>query len=273
MIARYSREPMARLCPIKARFEAWWKVELAVLEARAERGEIPPQVCDHIRRTAQFSLEEIAQVEADVQHDVIAFLTVIARYVGPDSRYIHQGLTSSDILDSAFALQIKDAASLLMDDIAALRLIFGRRAREFRDTAVVGRTHGIHAEPTVFGLKFALWEDEFSRHETRLWQVSDRLLVGSSRSGGQLRSHGSRVGRSGHESARIGSRTDFYANCGARTSCRIPELGGSDRLDRRADRHGNPSFATNGSRAKHLNLSGKSRRFFGDASQAESNSL
>ncbi|MDD5087457.1 MAG: adenylosuccinate lyase [bacterium] len=178
MIARYSREPMARLWSDQARFDAWWKVELAVLEARADRGEIPAQVCDHIRRSAQYSAEEIASVEVEVQHDVIAFLTVIAQYVGPDSRYIHMGLTSSDVLDTAFALQMKEAAALLMDDMAALRLILGRRAREFRATPVVGRTHGVHAEPTVFGLKFALWQDEFTRHETRLWQMLDRVLVG-----------------------------------------------------------------------------------------------
>lgn len=178
MIARYSREPMARLWSEQARFDAWWKVELAVLEARVDRGELPAQACDHIRRTARFTPEEIAEVEADVQHDVIAFLTVIARFVGPDSRFIHQGLTSSDVLDTAFALQIKESAALLIDNVTALRLILGRRAREFRNTPTVGRTHGIHAEPTVFGLKFALWEDEFARHETRLWQALDRVLVG-----------------------------------------------------------------------------------------------
>ncbi|MBU0508852.1 adenylosuccinate lyase [bacterium] len=178
MITRYSREPMARLWTDQARFEAWWKVELAVLEARAERSGIPADVCAHIRNTARFSPDEIAEVEADVQHDVIAFLTVIARYVGPNSRYIHQGLTSSDVLDTAFALQIKDAAALLLDDMAAIRLILTRRAREFRHTPTVGRTHGIHAEPTVFGLKFALWEDEFARHETRMWQTLERVLVG-----------------------------------------------------------------------------------------------
>ncbi|MFZ5434353.1 MAG: adenylosuccinate lyase [Calditrichota bacterium] len=178
MIARYSREPMAKLWTEQARFDAWWKVEMAVLDAKADRGEIPPDTCDQIRNTARFTPEEISTIEADVQHDVIAFLTVIAGYVGPSSRFIHQGLTSSDIVDTAFALQIKDAAALLMEDIAAIRLILRRRAREFQHTPTVGRTHGIHAEPTVFGLKFALWEDEFARHETRMWQTLDRVLVG-----------------------------------------------------------------------------------------------
>ncbi len=178
MIARYSRDPMAKLWTERARFDAWWKVEMAVLDAKADRGEIPQDACDQIRNTARFTPEEISTIEADVQHDVIAFLTVIAGYVGPSSRFIHQGLTSSDVVDTAFALQIKDAAALLMEDIAAIRLILQRRAREFQHTPTVGRTHGIHAEPTVFGLKFALWEDEFARHETRMWQTLDRVLVG-----------------------------------------------------------------------------------------------
>ena len=178
MIERYTREPMARVWTDQARFADWWKVELAVVEARAERGEIPPEAASQIRETACFTVQEILDVEADVQHDVIAFLTVIAKYVGPNSRYIHLGLTSSDVVDTAFALQIKDASRLLMDDMAALRVILVRRALEFRRTPIVGRTHGMHAEPTVFGLKFALWEDEFSRHEKRFIEILDRILVG-----------------------------------------------------------------------------------------------
>ncbi|RPH95397.1 adenylosuccinate lyase, partial [candidate division KSB1 bacterium] len=160
------------------RYAAWWQVELAVLEARVQRGEIPADICDQIRDSARFTVAEIHDVEADVQHDVIAFLTVIAKNVGPNSRHIHAGLTSSDVVDTAFALQIRDASKLLLDDIAALRVILVRRALEFRRTPVVGRTHGMHAEPTVFGLKFALWEDEFNRHEKRFYQVLERILAG-----------------------------------------------------------------------------------------------
>ena len=178
MIERYSREPMARLWTDQTRFENWWKVELAALEVRAEQGELSADTVAQIRKTARFTPAEVLQVEADVQHDVIAFLTVIAKYVGDDSRFIHQGLTSSDVVDTAFALQIRDASRLLLDDLAALRVILQRRALEFRKTPAVGRTHGMHAEPTVFGLKFALWEDEIARHEVRLLQCLDRVLVG-----------------------------------------------------------------------------------------------
>ena len=178
MIERYSREPMAKMWTEQSRYENWWKVELAALEVRAERGELNSGDVDEIRRKAQFTPAEIQQVEADVQHDVIAFLTVIAGYVGENSRFIHQGLTSSDVVDTAFALQIRDASRLLLDDLAALRVILRRRALEFRRTPAVGRTHGMHAEPTIFGLKFALWEDEIARHEERLVQCLDRVLVG-----------------------------------------------------------------------------------------------
>lgn len=178
MIARYSREPMAQLWTDEARFGYWWKVEAAVLDVRAARGEVPEEARDKILGSVRFTPEEIAEEESRVHHDVIAFLTVIARSVGPFSRYIHQGLTSSDVLDTAFALQIKDAASLLLEDIAALRVVLKRRALEFKNTPCIGRTHGMHAEPTVFGLKFAAWEDEFSRHEARLWEILNRLLVG-----------------------------------------------------------------------------------------------
>jgi adenylosuccinate lyase len=178
MIERYTREPMARVWTEQARFENWWKVELAALEARAARGEVPADVVERIRNSARFTVEEIHEIEADVQHDVIAFLTVVAKHVGSESRYVHQGLTSSDVVDTAFALQIKQASRLLLDDVAALRVILARRALEFWRTPVVGRTHGMHAEPTVFGLKFALWADEFARHEKRFFETLDRVLVG-----------------------------------------------------------------------------------------------
>ncbi len=178
MIARYSREPMARIWNEQSRYEYWWKVELAALEARAEAGEVDPGVVQSVRERARFTTEEINAVESEVQHDVIAFLTVIARHVGPDSRWVHLGLTSSDIVDSAFALQIRESAMLIAEDIAALRVILRRRALEFRQTPAVGRTHGMHAEPTVFGLRFALWDDEFSRHQVRLEQCMQRVAVG-----------------------------------------------------------------------------------------------
>ncbi|MCB1059640.1 MAG: adenylosuccinate lyase [Calditrichaeota bacterium] len=178
MIERYSREPMASLWTEKARYDSWLRVEIAALRARAERGEIDAKVVDQIANSARFTIQEIHEVEAEVHHDVIAFLTVVARYVGANSRLVHLGLTSSDVVDTAFALQIQRAGVLLLEDIEALQIVLRRRALEFRRTPAVGRTHGIHAEPTVFGLKFALWADEFSRHETRLHETLSRVAVG-----------------------------------------------------------------------------------------------
>lgn len=178
MIARYSREPMASLWTEEARYQSWLRVEIAALRARATRGEIVSEIVDQIESSARFTLDEIHDVEAEVHHDVIAFLTVVARYVGENSRFVHLGLTSSDIVDTAFALQIQQAGELLLEDVKALRIVLRRRALEFRRTPSVGRTHGIHAEPTVFGLKFALWEDEFARHEIRLQETLSRVLVG-----------------------------------------------------------------------------------------------
>lgn len=178
MIERYTRAPMAAVWSERARYEHWWKVELAFLEARADRGELAPETVDTIRTRAGFDIDDIHRIESEVQHDVIAFLTSVAKHVGPESRFIHQGLTSSDVVDTAFALQIRDAAALISGDLAALRVILRRLALEHRRTPAVGRTHGMHAELTVFGLKFALWDDEFARHEQRLEQVLERVVVG-----------------------------------------------------------------------------------------------
>ncbi len=178
MIARYSREPMASLWTEESRYASWLRVELAALRARAERGEIEQSIVDQIELSAKFTLAEIHDVEAEVHHDVIAFLTVVARYIGANSRFVHLGLTSSDVVDTAFALQIQHAGVLLLEDMEALQIVLRRRAVEFRRTPSVGRTHGIHAEPTVFGLKFALWADEFTRHVTRMNETLSRVIVG-----------------------------------------------------------------------------------------------
>ncbi len=169
---------MASLWTEEARYDSWLRVEIASLRARAERGELDTSVVEQIASSAKFSLPEIHEVEAEVHHDVIAFLTVVARYVGENSRFVHLGLTSSDVVDTAFALQIQQAGVLLLEDVTALQIVLRRRALEFRRTPSVGRTHGIHAEPTVFGLKFALWADEFSRHEARLHETLVRVVVG-----------------------------------------------------------------------------------------------
>ena len=178
MISRYTRPEMAAIWSERARFEAWWRVELAVLEARAARGEIPAADLEEIRTSAKFSPEEIARVEEVVQHDVVAFLTVISEHVGPASRHIHRGLTSSDVLDTALALQLGQAIDLLQEGLRALRRVVRRRALEFRDTPCIARTHGVHAEATTFGMRWLVWHEEFGRHEARLAAARERLALG-----------------------------------------------------------------------------------------------
>ncbi len=169
---------MAAVWSDQARFETWWRVELAVLEVRAIRGEIPASDLEEIRTRARFSPEEIAGVEETVQHDVVAFLTVIADHVGPASRHIHRGLTSSDVLDTALALQLCRAIDILQTDLAAVRERLRRRALEFRDTPCIARSHGVHAEATTFGMRWLVWDEEFARHEARLASARERLAVG-----------------------------------------------------------------------------------------------
>jgi len=169
---------MAAIWSEQARFDTWWRVELAVLETRAARGEIPAADLEEIRSRARFSPEEIARIEEVVQHDVVAFLTVIAEHVGPTSRHIHRGLTSSDVLDTALAVQLCQATDLLQDDLRALRLVLRHRALEFRDTPCIARTHGIHAEATTFGMRWLIWHEEFARHEVRLAAARERIAVG-----------------------------------------------------------------------------------------------
>ncbi|MFH1010128.1 MAG: adenylosuccinate lyase [bacterium] len=178
MIPRYTRPDMAAIWSDQARFETWWRVELAVLEVRAERGEVPLPDLEVIRARARFSPEEIARVEETVQHDVVAFLSVISEHVGPASRHIHRGLTSSDVLDTGLALQLAKAIEVLQEDLRALRRVLCRRALEFRDTPCMARTHGIHAEATTFGMRWLVWDQEFLRHEARLASARERLAVG-----------------------------------------------------------------------------------------------
>src|SRR5438270_5667710 len=144
----------------------------------AELGQVPKQDAAEIRKRARFSIPEILEVEKRTNHDVIAFLENVAESVGVAARWIHQGLTSSDILDTAIAVQMTQSADILLDDLRALREVVGDRAREFKMTPMIGRSHGIHAEPITFGLKLALMFDEFGRAEERLTQARERVRVG-----------------------------------------------------------------------------------------------
>ena len=159
---------MAEIWSDHGRFTRWLQVEIAVCEVQAERGDIPRDAVETIRERANFDPERIAEIEAEVRHDVIAFLTNVAEYVGPDSRFVHYGMTSSDVIDTAMALQIRDAGRLLLEGVDRMIEVLARRADEHRHTAMVGRTHGVHAEPTTFGLKLLVYCEEFRRNRDRL---------------------------------------------------------------------------------------------------------
>jgi adenylosuccinate lyase len=178
MIERYSRPEMNRVWSEENKFACWLKVELAVCEVYAERGEIPAEEWREIRDKAAFDVARIQEIEAEVRHDVIAFLTSVAEFVGPASRYIHFGMTSSDVLDTALALQLTEAGRILLDGIDRVRAAIRRRAFEFRDCPMIGRSHGIHAEPVTVGLKFAIWYDEMGRQKKRLEAALEDIAVG-----------------------------------------------------------------------------------------------
>ncbi len=160
------------------KFQIWLEIEVLACEAMAELGQIPKKDAAEIRKRARFSIPEIAEIEKRTNHDVIAFLENIAGSVGPAARWIHQGLTSSDILDTTLAVQLTDSCKILLDDVEALRVAIGKHARRFKRTPMIGRSHGIHAEPITFGLKLALMFDEFGRAEERLAQTRERIRVG-----------------------------------------------------------------------------------------------
>ncbi|MCU0588272.1 MAG: adenylosuccinate lyase [Syntrophobacteraceae bacterium] len=178
MIDRYARPEMAGMWTLENKYRKWLQVELAVCEALAERGDIPPEAMREIREKADFSVDRVAELEAETHHDVIAFLTSVAEKVGPSSRYIHQGLTSSDVLDTANALLMVEAADLLLADLDRLLDVLRRRAHEHKDTVMIGRSHGIHAEPITFGLKLALWHSEVSRNRERMAHARETIRAG-----------------------------------------------------------------------------------------------
>ena len=160
------------------KFEIWLEIEILACEAMAELGQIPKADAAEIRKRARFSIPEIAEIEKRTNHDVIAFLENVASSVGPAARWMHQGLTSSDVLDTTLAVQLTEACQILAADLATLRTTVAAQARRFKMTPMIGRSHGIHAEPITFGLKLALMFDEFGRAEERLAQTKERIRVG-----------------------------------------------------------------------------------------------
>ena len=178
MIARYTRPQMGRIWEDQNKYQRWLDVELAVTETLAGEGVIPKDPAAEIKMKAAFSVDRINEIEAEVKHDVIAFTTSVAEHVGPAARYFHFGLTSSDVLDTAMALQVAEASQIILQDIQRLLDVLKRRAHEFKTAVIVGRTHGIHAEPTTFGLKLALWHDEVRRHQQRMNEAIETMRVG-----------------------------------------------------------------------------------------------
>ncbi len=168
MIDRYTRPEMGRIWTAENRYAKWLDVEIAACESMAEEGLIPGDALETIKKKAKFSVSRILEIEEETKHDVIAFLTNVEEHVGPDSRYIHLGLTSSDILDTSFALLLKEAMEMIIQGVNHLMDVLRRRAFEHRDTLMIGRSHGIHAEPITFGLKLALWYSEMKRNQKRL---------------------------------------------------------------------------------------------------------
>jgi adenylosuccinate lyase len=178
MIDRYTRPRMARLWTQEYKYRTWLRVEVLACQAWAELGAIPPEAAAVIKAKADFDLPRIEEIEAQTRHDVIAFLTAVAEKVGPESRYIHFGLTSSDVLDTALAVQLKDAADLLLSDLEELMAAVKDRAFEHRATVMIGRSHGMHAEPITFGLKLAVWYDELRRSRARLQAAREGVATG-----------------------------------------------------------------------------------------------
>jgi adenylosuccinate lyase len=169
---------MGRIWEDQNKYQRWLDVELAVTETLAAEGIIPKDAAAEILAKASFSVDRVNQIEAEVKHDVIAFTTSVSEFVGPSSRYFHFGLTSSDVLDTATALQVVEASTIIAAGIDRLLLVLKKRAQEFKTTVTVGRTHGIHAEPTTFGLKLALWYDEMARQRHRFHEASETMRVG-----------------------------------------------------------------------------------------------
>ena len=178
MIPRYTHPEMGGIWEDRSRYQKWLDVELAVCDVLAARGDIPQEAVEIIREKAAFDPARIDEIERETRHDVISFLTSVAEHVGPESRYVHLGLTSSDVLDTALALQLGEAGKVLLSWTDRLLQVLERRAREHKDLVLIGRTHGIHAEPTTLGLKFALWFAEMRRNRRRLVQAFEGARVG-----------------------------------------------------------------------------------------------
>lgn len=178
MIPRYTRPEMAKIWEPENKFQKWLDVEIAACEAWTKLGKIPSKSLSIIKKRAKFNISKIEKIEKTVKHDVIAFLTSVAENVGPEARHIHKGLTSSDILDTSLAILMREAADIIISDIKELMAVIKTKAYKYKNTPQMGRSHGIHAEPTTFGLKFALWYEEMKRNLSRIKTARDTISYG-----------------------------------------------------------------------------------------------
>jgi len=178
MIPRYSRKEMSDIWELENKFRIWLNIELAVCEVYAERGIIPHEDLKIIKEKADFTVDRILEIENEVHHDVIAFTTAVAENVGPSSRYIHYGLTSSDVVDTALSIQMKEAGNILLKDLEQVIDSLKNNALKYRDVQCIGRSHGVHAEPTTFGVKMALYYESFKRSRERLARAIENISYG-----------------------------------------------------------------------------------------------
>lgn len=178
MIERYMTKEMSELWSDENKFKTWLEVEMAVCEAWTEKGVIPFEAMDIIRQRAGFDIDRIKEIEKEVHHDVIAFVTSVAEKIGPEGRYIHLGLTSSDVIDTASSLLISRALDILIGALVSLIDVVHEKANKFKYVPCIGRTHGVHAEPMTFGLKILNWFDELLRNKIRLEEVREMVKVG-----------------------------------------------------------------------------------------------
>jgi adenylosuccinate lyase len=178
MISRYTRPEMARIWTEQRKYETWLEIELLACEALAELGQIPREAVREIRAKASFDVQRVNLIEKETKHDVIAFLTSVGESIGSLSKYLHYGLTSSDVLDTSLALLLKEASDLILQDIRGLLAVLKEKAYQYKETLMIGRSHGVHAEPITFGLKMALWYDETNRNLVRMSRAREAICVG-----------------------------------------------------------------------------------------------
>jgi adenylosuccinate lyase len=178
MIQRYTRPEMGRIWSEENGFQKWLDVEILAAEGLAQLGKVPKGAIARIRKKARFNVERIRKIEREVKHEMIAFLTSVAESIGDDARFLHVGMTSSDVMDTALAIQFKEASAILVQDVRDLMKVLRRQAFKYKWTVMIGRTHGVHAEPITFGLKLALWYQEMARNLTRLEKAVDDISVG-----------------------------------------------------------------------------------------------